>query len=169
MAWRPSDYLINGILDNSLLGRVTGILRFEGMREPVQLDLAGDFHRDIRGAKLELLGNPDAALHREEARRYFNCFSNIQNGKVGDITAGLPPHDYVRYPYIEWYSEQNGRVVLEYNASQVRVIGTPIPYQESFQISRDQQASNMAEFLRRMTDELRRKDENDNGCDDARP
>lgn len=161
MAWRPSHYLIHGILDNVHLGRVTGTLKFEGMDDPVLLDLAGDFHRDIRGAKLELLGDPNAALSNDNARRYFVGFSNIQTGKVGDITAGLPPHDYVPYPYIEWYSDQNGRVVLEYEASQVRVVGTPIPHRESFPISRDEQARNMSEFLRRMTDELRGEKEDD--------
>ncbi len=160
MAWRPSDYLISGILDNTRLGGVTGTLRFAGMNEPVGLNLKGDFHRDIRGTKLELLGAPDAILHGDEARRYLTGFCSVQTGKVGDITAGLPPHDYVRYPYIEWYSEENGRVVLEYDASRVHVIGSPIPYGESFPTSREQQASNMAEFLRRMQQELRENEEN---------
>ena len=40
-------------------------------------------------------------------------FGLHQTGKVGDITAGLPPQDYVDYPYIEWYGDDNGRVVIE--------------------------------------------------------
>jgi hypothetical protein len=41
-------------LDNSVLGKVTGWLRFVGMKEVLKLDLAGDFHRDIRGTKVRL-------------------------------------------------------------------------------------------------------------------
>lgn len=161
MAWRPSDYLVSGLLDNTQLGRVTGTLRFTGMDEPVQLDLEGDFHRDIRGAKLELLGAQEVSQRPDEARSFMSGFSNVQSGKVGDITAGLPPHDYVRYVYVEWCSEQNGRVVLEYDPSQVRVIGTPIPYQESFPVSREQQARNMAEFFRSVTEDLQRQRDHD--------
>jgi len=74
-------------------------------------------------------------------------FAPHQTGKVGDITAGRPPVDYVSYPYIEWYSEENGRVLIELESAQVEVIGTPIPACESDPISRQQQERNMTEFL----------------------
>ena len=51
------------------------------------------------------------------------------------------------YAYIEWYSERNGRVVLELGQDQVQVIGRPIPACESDPISREQQAQHMAKFL----------------------
>jgi hypothetical protein len=70
-----------------------------------------------------------------------------QTGKTGDITAGLPPKDYVDYPYIEWYSDENGRVVIELEPIQVEVVGTPIPALESDPVSRREQAGNMAGFL----------------------
>jgi hypothetical protein len=38
------------------------------------------------------------------------------------IEAGDLYHPYVDYPYIEWYSDANGRVVLELNPSQVEVV-----------------------------------------------
>ena len=157
MAWRPSEYLISGVLDNTQLGRVTGTLRFAGMDDLVRLDLAGDFHRDIRGAKLELLGDPNAGSRpADEARLFMAGLANVQTGTVGDITAGLPPHDYVRWVYVEWYSSQNGRVVLEYAPDRARVTGTPIPYQDSLPVSREQQAKNMSEFLRGIAEELGR-------------
>jgi hypothetical protein len=74
-------------------------------------------------------------------------FSSIQKGKAGDITAGRRPVDYVDYPYIEWYSENNGRVVIELNPEQIEVIGEPIPAVESYPVSRQKQTENMAEFL----------------------
>lgn len=37
------------------------------------------------------------------------------------IEAQEPYYPYVDYPYVEWYSEQNGRVVLELDHSQVTI------------------------------------------------
>lgn len=75
-------------------------------------------------------------------------FSPIQTGEVGDITAGLPPADYVSgYVYVEWYSEANGRVVLELDQDQIEIIGKPIPAVESDPISRQDQEAKMAKFL----------------------
>jgi hypothetical protein len=56
MAWRPSEYLIDGELDNTTPGKVTGWMQFAGMQEKVTFDLNGNFHRDIRGAKIYLKG-----------------------------------------------------------------------------------------------------------------
>ena len=75
----------------------------------------------------------------------MKSFAGHQTGKVGDITAGLPPHDYGATPYLEWFSEENGRVVLELEPVQVEVIGTPIPACESDPINRKEQAENMAD------------------------
>jgi len=74
-------------------------------------------------------------------------FGLHQQGQAGDITAGLPPRDYVGYPYVEWFGEDNGRVVLELDPEQVEVIGTPIPWIESDPISRAEQNRHMANFL----------------------
>jgi hypothetical protein len=77
----------------------------------------------------------------------MSSFSLNQTGQAGDITAGMPPADYVNYPYIEWYSQQNGRVVIELEPAQVKVIGQPIPACESDPIDRAEQAANMRTFL----------------------
>jgi hypothetical protein len=67
----------------------------------------------------------------------------------------LPPADYIcGYAYLEWYSEQNGRVVLELDQDQIEVIGTPIPAVESDPISRAEQEGKMAKFLAGMGREL---------------
>jgi hypothetical protein len=152
MAWRPHENLISGELDNSVLGKVTGWLRFVGMKEVVKLDLAGDFHRDIRGAKVRLR-NSNPTQNGDRAK-YLESFSPTQTGNVGDMTAGLPPQDYVAYPYFEWYSEDNGRVVLELDPEQVEVIGKPVPACESDPVSREKQEQNMAAFLGGMAQDL---------------
>lgn len=140
---------MEGELDNTMPGRVSGWMRFAGLKGKMILDLQGDFHRDIRGAKIRLKGDGD--LDNPEAASYLDGIVLHQTGMAGDITAGLPPKDYVAYPYIEWYGDENGRVVIELEPDQVKVIGRPIPARESTPISRAQQARNMAEYLDRLS------------------
>ena len=147
MAWRVSAYLIEGELDNTHLGKVTGWMEFAGMKEKVTLDLKGDFHRDIRGAKIHFTGDAYETDPPADAASYMDGLSVEQIGKVGDITAGLPPQDYGNAPYVEWYSDDNGRVLVELEPVQMEVIGKPIPACESDPISREQQSRNMAQFL----------------------
>jgi len=120
MAWRPKDNLIEGELDNTVLGKVTGWLKFIGMAEVVRLDLAGDFLADIKGRKIRLHNpKPSNRLGRPD---YMDGFRAMQTGEVGNITAGLPPYPHVKYPYVEWYSRENGRVVMEFEAGEVEVV-----------------------------------------------
>ncbi len=146
MAWRPNEQFVEGVLDNTVPGKVTGWMKFAGMKEKVVFDLEGNFHRDIRGAKVRLRGDGESA-DAAQAAKYMESFSTLQKGKVGDMTAGLPPADYVTYPYFEHYGDDNGRVVIELEPSQVEVIGRPIPPQESDPISRVEQARNMDNWL----------------------
>ena len=146
MAWRPTDYLIEGILDNTAQGKVTGWMKFAGLNENVNFDLEGNFHRDIRGAKIRLRGDGEIA-NLQQATAYMQDFSILQKGKVGDMTAGKEPADYVEYPYFEHYGEDNGRVVIELEPDQVELLSQPIPAMESEPNDRKQQAENMAEFL----------------------
>ena len=152
MAWRPTQYVREGELDNTVSGKVTGWIRFAGVREKVTLDLNGDFHRDIRGAKLRIKSSePD---EDPAAVKYMEGFSRRQTGKTGDITAGLPPADYVDYPYVEWYSDVNGRVVLELAPDQIEVTGVPVPSDVVAPISRAEQEQNMDKFLRDLAQDL---------------
>ena len=146
MAWRPNGLLIEGILDNTENGKVTGWLKFAGMNKDVRLDLAGNFHRDIRGAKVRLRGDGEQANYTA-AEKYLESFAESQTGKVGDMTSGRKPADYVDYGYFEWYSQENGRCVLELDSEQVELLSQPVPAIESDPISRKQQAENMAEFM----------------------
>jgi len=145
MAWRPTEYLIEGELNNRNPGKVTGWMKFAGMEKNVTFDLEGDFHRDIRGAKVRLRGDGESA-EPEVAAKYMEGFATVQKGNVGDMTAGREPADYVSYPYWEWYAE-NGRVVIELEPDQVEILTQPIPAIESDPLDRKKQAENMADFL----------------------
>ncbi len=146
MAWRPNEQLIEGVLDNTVPNKITGYMLFAGMSKNVIFDLSGNFHRDIRGAKVKLKGGGNS-LDSEKTAKYMEGFSAIQKGKAGDMTAGREPVDYCDYPYFEWYSEANGRVVLELEPEQVELLTKPIPACESDPLSRKEQAENMANFL----------------------
>ena len=148
MAWRPTECFIAGELDNTVPNKVTGWMQFAGMNEKVTFNLEGNFHRDIRGAKIRLRGDGES-VNSQQAAGYMQGFSTMQKGKVGDITAGRMPCDYGTpgQAYVEWYSDDNGRVVLELDTDQVELLIQPIPAMESDPIDRTEQAENMAQFL----------------------
>ena len=81
MAWRPTQYLIAGELDNTVPGKVTGWMQFAGMDKKVTFDLAGDFHRDIRGAKIHF--SNDAEANSDEAQGYMDGMASHQTGNTG--------------------------------------------------------------------------------------
>jgi hypothetical protein len=162
MAWRPTEYLIEGELDNTVPNKVTGWMRFLGKEETVTFDLTGNFHRDIRGARIRFTNEP--SVDEESAKKYVGGIRTHQTGKAGDITAGLPPADYVSYPYLEFYTDQNGRMVIELRPEQVEILTRPIPACESDPISREEQDENLRKFIEdisRSLEEKRRREGSD--------
>lgn len=156
MAWRPTDCLIEGELDNTQVGKVTGWMRFTGVKGKITFDLQGNFHRDIRGIKIHFNGPAKSQQLRSDT--YMEGFARHQIGKVGDMTAGFEPADYISGRcYLEWYSYGNGRVVIELEQSQVKVIGTPMPPEQCEPISRQEQARNFNEFMTEIAKALARQ------------
>jgi len=74
------------------------------------------------------------------------------------IEAKEPYYPYVEYPYLEWFSEKNGRVVLELDNSQLTVIDEGIPRREKTpgELAEDEEkrAKAMVQFLGKVADEL---------------
>ena len=149
MAWRPTRFLIEGELDNTIPGKVVGWMRFAGLPEKVTFELKGDFHRDIRGTRITFKGDNDQ-IDERKAAGCMEGFALSQTGSVGDMTAGLEPQDYVDHCYLEWYGEVNGRVVIELETSQVKVIGQALPADKSQPIDRHEQQQNMQEHMHQM-------------------
>lgn len=92
MAWRPYGNLIDGELDNRIPGKVTGWLRFHRYPEEplrVTLELAGDFHEDIRGMLIRLTNPHPSDRYSDRTGSYMDGFAAAQHGTVGDITAGI--------------------------------------------------------------------------------
>ena len=127
MAWRLHTSIIRGEIDNRRKGRVTGQLWLEGRPDPVTLDLKGNALKDLAGCFITFT-NPAPA--REDSVN----LNPVQKGVVGDITGSrkvrIPdvpieemmalikqgkkvPEHMGNCLYIEWFSEPNGRVVVE--------------------------------------------------------
>ena len=97
---------------------------------------------------------------REEYRREF------AERNADRIASSEPYYPYVDYPYIEWYSERNGRVVLELDSSQLEVIGddrqsrrekSPEEHAQDDQRRAKAMAAFMATVVKEVSEENRRK------------
>ncbi len=131
MAWRFDKMVIRGEIDNTVRGSVTGMLWLLGREQPMTLDLVGDTWPDLAGCKLTF-ENPNPVPQPQ----YDEGLAMIQTGSVGDITASqklkklLVPEEvwmkaleerrFHEVPcmlsnslYLEWFSDRNGRVVIQ--------------------------------------------------------
>jgi hypothetical protein len=131
MAWRFDKMVIRGEIDNTVRGSVTGTLWLLGREQPMTLDLVGDAWPDLAGCKLTF-ENPNPMPQPQ----YDEGLAMIQTGSVGDITASqklkklLVPEEvwmkaleerrFHEVPwvlsnslYLEWFSDRNGRIVIQ--------------------------------------------------------
>ncbi len=127
MAWRIDEQVIRGEIDSRTQGRTTGRIWLLGRDEPLQLDLEGNPWADLAGHLLHF-------SHPAPVPGEIDRLATEQRGSVGDITASrklrVPecPLDEMlalskagkAYPwhwsnslYLEWFSQRNGRVVIE--------------------------------------------------------
>lgn len=123
MVWNPIRYLDFAVLCNRVPGKVRGIMWFRGMDKPVSLELEGDFHDDIIGTRLFIDGDPD--LDDLAAREQMTRFPAEHRGRVGHMTLSEPIADSEDYPYLEWYTEASGWVLLEPYGDQITCFGEP--------------------------------------------
>jgi hypothetical protein len=129
MAWRIHENVQRGELDNRERGWVRGRLWVDGVSGPVVLELEGNACPDLAGCLLTF-ENPGKTIPLPPDA----SFANAQRGTIGDLTAsrkvrvpdvpvrefyalrkkGLPaPEHMANCLYLEWFSEANGRVVVE--------------------------------------------------------
>lgn len=128
MAWRIDEAVIHGEIDNTVEGLTTGKIWLVGRKQPLVLKLVGDCWRDLAGTRLKFLNQSPAT---EWDGSSLEC---DQSGIVGDMTASrrsrVPtvgdeeayrlyqakmeiPSEWRNTLYLEWFSEINGRVVIE--------------------------------------------------------
>ena len=126
MAWRIDKHVVRGLIQNIVPGRVVGAIWLKGLNQPIELNLKGNCYRDIAGARLEFK-NPKAI------EGDYSGLDIFQDGTVGDMTASkkvkilldaeaapdgesevaLPDFTWANCLYLEWFSESNGRVLIE--------------------------------------------------------
>lgn len=128
MAWRIEDAVAHGEIDNTVEGHTTGRIWLAGRDEPLILSLDGDCWRDLAGTRLQF-ENPSPQTGPDA-----EALDIDQAGIVGDMTASrknkVPtvseeefnelyqnhldiPYEWRNTLYLEWFSEINGRVVIE--------------------------------------------------------
>lgn len=128
MAWRIDEAVTRGEIDNTVEGRTTGRIWLEGQKDPLVLKLDGDCWRDLAGTRLRFENPNPCAVPDSEA------LHPDQTGIIGDMTASrknkvstVDEEEYLRLSesdaeipfewkhtlYLEWFSETNGRVVIE--------------------------------------------------------
>jgi hypothetical protein len=129
MAWRIHDNVVRGEIDNRERGMVRGKIWLHGISGPVMLELKGNACADLAGCLLAFENPKETFSMRSDAR-----LAPLQCGTVGDLTASrkvrvfdmpteeaymrkkqkLPvPEHMANCVYLEWFSELNGRVVIE--------------------------------------------------------
>jgi hypothetical protein len=169
MAWRIADQIVNGEIDNRTPGHITGKIWLAGSADPVILDLTGNPMRDMAGCLLTFSNSKPQPAAGDAPR-----LNPSQVGTVGDMTASrkvrepsvseeemcrlyeqrLPiPTHRANCLYLEWFSEANGRVVIEAVGFQLSI--SEPTWRMSREQERQQVANNreaLAGFLQRLTE-----------------
>ncbi len=179
MAWRPERLVKAGEIDNTRLGWTVGWLELEGVEGRLQLKLAGNCHPDLAGWKFSIRRfEPELPLTDDDDERADYSGINLnQSGHVGDITADQmikhheishkelaerlmagekPPFVWRKCLYLEWYSDKNGRVVIQSTRLEVERLG-----ERAFELTEEeyleqarQNAEEMNHFMSQLGDAL---------------
>ncbi|WP_417731626.1 hypothetical protein, partial [Rosistilla oblonga] len=85
MAWRPSDWVLEGELDNRTLDWTVGWIRLRDREEPLQLKLLGNCHPDLAGWKFQIVRTDPIPDWVGEPN--YDGIATDQSGTIGDVTA----------------------------------------------------------------------------------
>lgn len=171
MAFRIHESVVRGEIDNRAKGMVRGKIWVEGRTEPLRLALRGNAWPDLAGCLLTF-ANPKKTLH--DAR--LDSLATEQRGTIGDLTASRrvrvfdvpleevqamvrrnqkPPEHWANSLYLEWFSEANGRVVIESADFELHLSAPEWRLTPAEEAERAQQAAEaMAEFMHRLTEAI---------------
>ncbi|KAF0178933.1 MAG: Uncharacterized protein FD161_1692 [Limisphaerales bacterium] len=171
MAFRIHDSVVRGKIDNRVKGIVRGQIWVEGRAEPVVLELKGNAWPDLAGCLLTF-SNPQKRVPHHG----LDSLHPVQRGSIGDLTASRkvrvfdvpltealdmihrqekPPEHMANSLYLEWFSEANGRVVVE-SADYELTISAPewrLTPKEDEERAR-QAAAGMDDFMQKLTEAI---------------
>lgn len=171
MAFRIHESVLRGEIDNREKGIVRGKIWVEGRPEPITLELKGNTWPDLAGCLLKFT-NP----LKPQGHPHLGSLKALQCGVIGDITASRkvrvfdipledayamckrgekPPEHKANCLYLEWFSDYNGRVVIESTDYRLEISAplwrlTP---EEELQRAKDA-AAGMNWFMQRLTDAI---------------
>jgi hypothetical protein len=171
MAFRIHDSVVSGEIDNRVKRIVRGKIWVEGREAPVVLELKGNAHPDLAGCHLKIV-NP----HQRVPHPGLDSLNAVQSGTVGDLTASRkvrvfdvpmpeaylmckigekPAEHMANCLYLEWFSVQNGRVVIESADYELTISApewrmTPEENEERARLA----AAGMDEFMQTLTEAI---------------
>lgn len=138
-----------GYLSNEVPGLVTGVFHLAGQRQPVRLELVGNFLRDIAGCRVEF-HNPLPEVNEE----HVDAMAPLQHGYSGLMTAScrvaklprrnsqsgavstLPvPPGLKNLLFFEWFNQDQQRILIQSWHLQLRV---SLP---RWQLTKDEEAA----------------------------
>src|SRR5438094_7486257 len=168
MAFRIHDSVVRGEIDNRVKGIVRGKIWVEGRAEPVILELKGNAWPDLAGCLLGFTNPQERFPHP-----HLDSLHPIQRGSIGDLTASRkvrvfdvplekalemvrrkekPPEHMANSLYLEWFSEANGRVVIESADYELTISAPQWRMTQEEDVERAEQASaGMDDFMGKLT------------------
>jgi hypothetical protein len=175
MAWRPSDWVLEGELDNTTPNWTIGWIRLQGRDEPLRLKLLGNCHPDLAGWKFRVVRTDP--IPAWVGPNDYSGIATDQSGTIGDVTAdqtlqhyecsssefvrlahegNRPPTTLRKALYLEWFSQRNGRVVIQSTRLAVERLG-----ERAFELTEEQwveqakqNAEEMTFFMHQLGDAL---------------
>jgi hypothetical protein len=125
--------VLGGYLSNEVPGLVTGMFHLTGQKQPVRIELVGNFLQDIAGCRVEF-HNPLPEMNEA----HVEAMSALQTGYTGVMTASyrvaniprrragkatsLPvPPGLKNLLFFEWFNQDGQRVLIQSWHLQVRV------------------------------------------------
>jgi hypothetical protein len=167
MAFRIHDSVVRGEVDNRSKGVVLGKIWLEGRDLPVMLELRGNAWPDLAGCLLTFT-NPQKRIPHQ----HLDSLDAVQRGGIGDLTASRkvrvfdvpleealdmirrkekPPEHMANCLYLEWFSETNGRVVIESADYELKISAPEWRMTPEEEMERAKQAaSGMTEFMEKI-------------------
>jgi hypothetical protein len=152
-------------------GIVRGKIWVEGRDEPVVLELNGNPWPDLAGCLLTFT-NPQKRIPQS----HLDTLDPLQRGSIGDLTASRkvrvfdvplpdaldmihrkekPPEHMANCLYLEWFSEANGRVVIESADYQLTITAPEWRMTAKEDEERAQQAAaGMTDFMGKLTEAI---------------
>ena len=174
MAFRIHDSVVRGEIDNRVKGIVRGKIWVEGRTAPVVLELKGNAWSDLAGCLLTFT-NPLPRV----AHEHLDSLNPIQQGMIGDLTASrkvrvmeipMPeaylmkkrgehvPEHMANCLYLEWFSTQNGRVVIESADYELKISAPEWRLTPAEEQQRAKDAANgMNWFMQTLTDAIEKQ------------